>query len=74
MDVRLRILEYIKSKGNPSFSQMSKDLELRTEIVARELKILIEQGYVVAYPDATYLLTPSGLRELSQLKGEFSHE
>jgi len=63
-------LEYIKNNEDADFFQMSKDLDLRPDILARELKILKDKECVTVYKGGFYSLTPEGERELKQLKGE----
>ena len=70
MTLRLRILEYIKNNEDASFFQMLKDLDLRPDILARELKTLKDKECVTVYEGGFYSLTLEGERELEQLKGE----
>jgi len=69
MTLRLRILEYIKNNEDANFFQMSKDLDLRLDILAMELKILKDMECVTVYKGGFYSLTSEGERELKQLKG-----
>jgi len=71
MMLRLRILEYIRDSEEASFFQMSKDLDLRLDILARELKALKDKECVTVYEGGFYSLTLEGEIELEQLKGEY---
>jgi len=70
MMLRLRILEYIRDSEEASFFQMAKDLDLRLDILARQLKALKDKECVTVYEGGFYSLTLEGERELEQLKGE----
>jgi len=72
MTLRLRILEYIKNNEDANFFQMSKDFDLRPDILAMELKTLKDKECVTVYKGGFYSLTSEGERELRQLKGEYS--
>jgi len=72
MTLRLRILEYIKNNEDANFFQMLKDLDLRPDILAMELKTLKDKECVAVYKGGFYSLTLEGERELKQLKGEYS--
>jgi len=76
MTLRLRILEYIEKKENAGENahlfQLSEKLNLRLDVLARELKVLIDKGCLIAYKGGIFELTPEGKRELRQLKGEYS--
>jgi len=75
MTLRLRILEYIEKREdageNANLFQLSHELDLRLDILARELKVLIDKGCLIAYEGGLFELTPEGKRELRQLKGEY---
>jgi len=51
MVLRLRILEYIEKREdageNADLFQLSKELDLSLDILARELKVLIDKGCVI---------------------------
>ena len=49
MTLRLRILEYIKNNEDANFFQMSKELNLGTDVLARELKTLKDRECVTVY-------------------------
>ena len=70
MSRRMEILDYIKKAKEPSFAQMTKDLNLHTDTLASELKILKDKGCIIVFSDGFYSLTQEGERELKQLKGE----
>ena len=71
VELRLRILEYIASNDTPSFFQIAKDLDLRSDELAGELTTLIGQGHLVVYEGGYYSLTQEGLRELDELRGAY---
>jgi len=62
MTLRLRILQYIKDNEDADFFQMSKDLDLRLDILAMELKILKDKECVTVYKGGFYSLTSEGER------------
>jgi Mn-dependent DtxR family transcriptional regulator len=70
MSRRMEILNYIKKTKYPSFAQMTRDLNLHTDTLAFELKILKEKGCIIVFSGGFYSLTQEGERELKQLKGE----
>ena len=70
MSQRMKILDYIKTTKDQNFTQMTKDLNLHTDTLARELGILKEKGCIIVFSDGFYAITKEGERELKQLKGE----
>lgn len=72
VELRLRLLEYVADSETPGFFQIAKGLDLHSDDLARELKVLMDQGCLVAYEGGYYSLTQKGLRELDELRG--SHE
>jgi len=69
VELRLRLLEYIASNETPGFFQIAKDLDLHSDDLAKELKVLVDQGCLVVYEGGYYSLTQKGLRELDELRG-----
>ena len=49
MSLRMAILDYIKKAKAPSFTQMTKDLNLHTDTLASELKILKEKECIIVF-------------------------
>jgi len=68
-ELRLRILEYVDRNETPHFFQIVKDLNLHSDTIAKELKTLIDQGFLVAYEGGYYSLTQEGVAEMNQLRG-----
>jgi Mn-dependent DtxR family transcriptional regulator len=66
----MKILNYIKKEKNPNFAKMTRDLNLHTDTLASELKVLKDKDCILVFSDGYYSLTQEGERELKMLKGE----
>jgi len=68
VNLRLKILKYIRERGKADFFKTLNDLDLAPFDLAAELKALKDKGCIIKYEGAHYSLTSKGIREIKQLE------